>query len=81
MTLKRSNKRRKVAAGEDRQDENTMLADVMEHHTSTSTEVQTRQTKRAKPSAFPCVCGKTFNENFNLNKHMKTCKVRIYQTQ
>ncbi len=81
-TSKMSNKRRKVAAGEDRPDENTMLADVIVHLTSTSTEVQTHQTKSAKLSAYQCVCGSTFNERFNLNKHMKKCKVqRIYQTQ
>ena len=82
MTSKMSNKRRKVAAREDRQDENTMLADVMVHLTSTSTEVQTHQTKSVQQSAYECVCGSNFNKNYNLTKHMKTCKVvRIYQTQ
>ena len=82
VTSKKSNKRRKVAAGEDLQDENTMLADVMEHHTSTSTEVQTHQTKSVQQSAYECVCGSNFNKNYNLTKNMKTCKVvRIYQTQ
>ena len=61
VTSKKSNKRRKVAAVVDRQDENTMLADVMVHLTSPSTEVQTHQTKSVQPSAFQCVCGKTFN--------------------
>jgi hypothetical protein len=60
-TSKKSNKRQKVAAGVDRPDENNMLADVMQHLTSTSTEVQTHQTKSVKPSDFKCVCGSTFN--------------------
>ena len=83
VTSKKSNKRRKVAAVVDRQDENTMLADVMVHLTSTSAEVQTHQTKSVQQSAYKCICDSTFNKNFNLTKHMKKCKVvlRIYQTQ
>ncbi len=73
VTSKMSNKRRKVEAREDLQDENTMLADVMVHLTSTSAEVHTHQTKSVQQSAYECVCGKTFNKNFNLNKHIKKC--------